>query len=154
MQKVKKPRKKLTPEQMDKMIADVPEPHSIEQMPLTTYEEYREYNKAARKENKRLGMCRYPCKQCPVELHPKERVVFGRRDQPTNPLPVFLSNHLIHYEETLQPGKTYDLPRVVINYLAEKGTPIWKSHTNPDGSVDTRIDHYDPRFSLRTVYEE
>ena len=142
------------PETIDKVIADAPKPGAIEDMPLTSYEEYRAYNAAARKENKRLRICRHPCKPCPVELHPTERIIFNRVDQPMNALPVYLSNHLIHFEKTLYPGKAYDLPRVVINYLAEKGTPVWELKTNPDGSADTKISHKDPRFSLRTVYKE
>ena len=108
----------------------------------------------ARKENKLLGLCKYPCKPCPVELHPKERILFGRKDQPLNALPVYLSNHLIDYKETLFPGKTYDLPRVIINHLAERGVPVWEWFTNPDGSKETRISHKDPRFTLRTIYQE
>ena len=139
---------------MTMMIDEVPKQNAIEQMPLTTYKEYEEYNAAARKENKRLKLCRYPCKPCPIELHPTERVVFGRVDQPQNPLPVPLSNDLIDYNETLTPGKTYDLPRVIINHLMSLGTPVWKKRTNPDGSIDTYISHYEPRFTLRTIYQE
>lgn len=126
----------------------------IEDMPLTSIREYRLYNEEARKLNKKLRMCRYPIKQCPVELHPKQRIVFGRNDQPSNPLPVFLSNHLIHYDETLIPGKTYDLPECIINHLAEKGNPVWKWITLPDGSKETVVSHKEPRFQLRTVYQE
>ncbi len=145
---------------MSKMIAEAPEPGAIEEMPMTTYEEYKAYNAAARKENRRLAVteglkeARYRCEPCPVELHPKERIVFGRVDQPTNPCPVFLSNHLIHFDQMLYPGKSYDLPRVIINHLAEKGVPIWKWYDNPDGSSETRISHKEPRFTLRTIYSE
>jgi len=126
----------------------------IEDMPLTSLREYRLYNEEARKLNKKLKICRYPIKQCPVELHPKQRVVFGRNDQPSNPLPVFVSNHLIHYDETLIPGKSYDLPECIINHLSEKGTPVWKWFDSPDGSKETRISHKEPRFQIRTVYQE
>lgn len=126
----------------------------IEQMPLATLRDYRLYNEEARKLNHKLGICRYPIKQCPVELHPKQRVVFRRNDQPSNPLTVFLSNHLIHFDEKLMPGQTYDLPICVINHLAEKGNPVWKWFTSPDGSKETRISHKEPRFSLQTVYQE
>ena len=154
MQKVKKPAQLQSPEAMDKIIAAVPKPHAIEEMPLTTYDEYKAYNAAARKENKRLRMCRYPCKPCPIELHPKQRVVFGRIDQPLNAQPVKKSNHLIDYNEVLKPGVAYDLPNVIINHLVEKGTPVWKIRTTPEGAADTYISHYDPRFTLRTVYQE
>ena len=145
---------------MNKMISEAPKSVAIDEMLLTSYDDYKAYNAAARKENRRLAVkekikvARYPCKPCPVGLHPKERVVFGRVDQPLNACPVFLSNHLIHFDQMLYPGKTYDLPRVIINYLAEKGVPIWKWYTNSDGSTETRISHKEPRFTLRTVYTE
>lgn len=131
-----------------------PEKLAIEDMPLNSIRDYRLYNEEARRINKKLKVLRYPIKQCPVELHPKQRVVFGRNDQPSNPLPVYLSNHLIHFDEKLIPGKAYDLPECVINHLAEKGNPVWKWFTLPDGSRETRISHKDPRFSLRTVYKD
>ena len=136
------------------MISEVSKPNAIEEMPLTTYDEYKEYNAAARKENKLLRLCRYRCKPCPIELHPKERIEFGRVDQPNNMLPVHLSNHLIDYTENLYPGKVYDLPRVIINHISKKGIPIWKWFKNSDGSDETRISHKDPRFTLRTIYQD
>jgi len=126
----------------------------IEEMPLNSIRDYRLYNEEARILNKKLKINRYPVKQCPVDLHPKQKVVFGRNDQPSNPIKVFVSNHLIHFEETLIPGKSYELPECIINYLAEKGTPVWKWFDNADGSKETRISHKEPRFALRTVYSE
>jgi len=127
---------------------------SIEDMPLTNYEEYKAYNKRAREMNKKLRTLRYPCKPCPVELHPHARVKFSRNDQPSNPLPVFVSNHLIHFKKTLIPGQTYDLPQCIINYLSDKGVPIWKYVEGKDGKRETVKSHSDPRFSLITVYQE
>jgi hypothetical protein len=140
------------------MVAKPVELH-IEEMPLTSLAEYMRYNRRAREENKRLKLLRYPIKQCPIELHPHERVVFGRNDQPTNPLPVFLSNEMIHFDRTkprdqLRPGQAYDLPRCIIQHLSERGTPVWQWFENPDGSKETRKASTSPRFSLRTVYAE
>lgn len=126
----------------------------IEQMPLNSIRDYRLYNEEARRLNKKLGVLRYQIKQCPIELHPKQRIVFRRNDQPSNPLPVYLSDHLIHFDEKLIPGKTYDLPECVIHHLAEKGNPVWKWFENSDGSKETRISHKEPRFSLTTVYRD
>lgn len=141
-------------ETMDETLKEAKKKVHIDQMPLTTFREYRQYNEEARRLNKELGMCRYPIKQCPVDLHPKQRIKFGRNDQPSNPLKVFLSNHLIHFDETLIPGKVYDLPHCVINYLQDKGTPIYKWYDNPDGSRETRLSHKEPRFQLSTVYQD
>lgn len=126
----------------------------IEEMPLETIRDYRLYNEEARKLNKKLKICRYPIKQCPVELHPKQRVKFGNNDKSMNPVPVFVSNHLIHFDEKLTPGKTYDLPECIVHYLSEKGYPVWDWVTLPDGSKETRMTGKQPRFSLTTVYQE
>ena len=135
------------------------EPVDIDDMPLNSLGDYMRYNAKARELNKKLKILRYPIKQCPVELHPMERVVFGRNDQPTNSLPVYISDHMIHFDRTaprdrLIPGQTYDLPRYVVDILSKKGTPVWKWYDNPDGSKETRISHKEPRFTLRTVYAE
>lgn len=126
----------------------------IEDMPLETIRDYRLYNEEARKLNKKLRMCRYPIKQCPVELHPKQRIKFGNNDKSMNPVPVFMSNHLIHYDEKLIPGRVYDIPECIVHYLAEKGYPVWEWVNLPDGSKETRMTGKKPRFSLTTVYQE
>lgn len=143
--------KKEEANSMDQLIAQAPEPLPIEKMPLNCLEDYMAYNKEARKLNKKLGLCRYPIKPCPIELHPKERIVFGRNDQPSNPLPVYKSDDIIDFKIKLYPGKTYDLPVYIVNYLMGKGNPVWKWYDNPDGSRETRISHYKPRFSIRSV---
>lgn len=127
---------------------------AIEDMPLNSIRDYRLYNEEARKLNKKLRVCRYPIKQCPVELHPKQRVKFGNNDKSMNPIPVFLSNHLIHFDEKLTPGQVYDLPYCVVEYLSEKGYPIWNWVTLKDGSRETQMTGKTPRFSLTTVYQE
>jgi hypothetical protein len=126
----------------------------IEEMPLTSYEEYKAYNKAAREANKKLKELRYVCKPCPVELHPHVRVKFSRNDQPNNMLPVYLSNHLIHFDMKLYPGQIYDLPQCIVNYLSEKGVPVWKYVEGKDGRRETVKSHNDPRFSLNVIYQE
>lgn len=126
---------------------------SIEDMPLETLRDYRLYNEEARKLNKKLRMCRYLIKQCPVELHPKQRIKFGNNDKSMNPVPVFLSNHLIHFDEKLQPGKVYDLPECIVHYLSEKGYPVWGWVTLKDGSRETIATEKSPRFSLTLVPE-
>lgn len=126
----------------------------IEEMPLNTLRDYRLYNEEARKLNKKLRVCRYPIKQCPVELHPKQRIKFANNDQTMNPVPVFVSNHLIHYDETFYPGKVYDVPECIVHYLSEKGYPVWNWVTLADGSKETQMTGKKPRFSITTVYQE
>lgn len=126
----------------------------IEDMPLESLRDYRLYNDEARKLNKKLRVCRYPIKQCPIELHPKQRVKFGNNDKSLNPINVFVSNHLIHFDETLIPGNVYDLPECIIHYLSEKGYPVWGWVTLKDGSRETRQVGKQPRFSLTTVWQD
>lgn len=162
-QPAKKLAAKVELEEIDKVIetakAKPPEQVAIENMPLNSLSDYVRYNREARALNKKLRICRYPAKPCPIELHPKETIVFNRKDQPSNPLPVLLSNDIIHFDRTklkdqLVPGKTYELPRCVIAYLAKKGRPEWRWFDNPDGSRETRKTSMDPRFALRTVYKD
>lgn len=126
----------------------------IEDMPLETLRDYRLYNEEARKLNKKLKICRYPIKQCPVELHPKIRVKFNNNDKSLHPVKVFLSNHLIHFDQSLYPGKTYELPECVVSYLSEKGYPVWGWVDKSDGSKETKMVGKQPRFSLTTVFTE
>ena len=125
---------------------------SIEDMPLETLRDYRLYNEEARRLNHKLRVCRYPLKPCPVELHPHQRIKFTRRDQPSNPLPVYKSDDKIHFEMTLIPGREYDLPEYIIHYLAEKGNPVWKWVDLPNGERETQVSHQEPRFALQHVY--
>ena len=125
---------------------------AIEDMPLNSLADYLRYNARAREINKKLKIRRHEIKQCPVEMHPTQRIVFGRVDQPTNPLPVFVSNEMIEFKQTLTPGQTYDLPLCIIDYLSKKGTPVWDWITKPDGSKETHKISTSPRFALRTIY--
>ena len=139
---------------IDKVLEKAkPEVNEINAMPLTTLTEYIRYNKAAREANKKLKINRYPIKPCPIELHPKEKIVFGRNDQPENMLPVYVSDHMIDFKMDLYPGKTYELPRYIVDYLMNKGTNQWKMYDNADGSQESRVSHKVPRFSIRTVRE-
>ena len=129
----------------------------ISNMPLDSLADYIAYNARARAFNKKVRKVVFPIKQCPLELHPTQRVIFNRIDQPKNPLNGFmLSNDLIHFAQTLVPGKTYDLPLMVIEHLESRGTPVWEWYDLPPkhgekGEKETRISHYEPRFALRQV---
>jgi hypothetical protein len=133
MEKQKKPLGR--PRKIEETLESVePKEIPIEEMPLTSLREYRQYNERARALNKQLGMCKYQIKPCPEELHPKERIVFQRKDQPSNPLDVFLSDDMIDFKQKLIPGRTYDLPKYVVSYLQSKGKNVWETTQNPDGS--------------------
>lgn len=125
----------------------------IEDMPLNSIRDYRLYNEEARKLNKKLRICRYPIKQCPVELHPKQRVRFGNNDKSIHPVTVFVSNHNIHFDEKLTPGQIYDLPECIVHYLSQKGYPVWGWITGKDGAKETAHVGKQDRFSLTTVYQ-
>ena len=150
---------KTAPKKQESLLEKVKEEKSkeikelaIEDMPLESLADYMRYNERARAANKKLRICRYPIKQCPVELHPKQTIIFGRNDQPSNPLPVYKSDHMIHYDKKLIPGQKYDLPLYIIDYLSDKGTPVYERYTKADGSEDTRVVSKTPRFAIRTIY--
>lgn len=124
----------------------------IDEMPLNNIRDYRLYNEEATRLNKKLKICRYPIKPCPIELHPKVRVIFRSNDQPNNPQKVHLSNALIHFDETLIPGKAYDLPECIVHHLSTRENPEWGWFDNADGSRETRVKSKKPRFSLTPVY--
>jgi len=136
------------------LLSSAVEKLAIEDMPLNTIRDYRLYNEEARKINKKLRLNRYPIKQCPIELHPKQRIKFANNDKSMNPVPIFVSNHLIHFDEVFYPGKTYDVPECIIYYLTEKGYPQWGWVTLADGSRETQMTGKSPRFSITTVYQE
>ena len=125
---------------------------AIDEMPLETIRDYRLYNEAACKENKKLRMCRYPIKPCPVELHPKVRIRISNNDKSTHPIKVYLSNHLIDFKQELTAGNEYDLPECVVDYLSKKGYPVWGWVTLKDGSKETAMVNKTPRFSVTSVF--
>jgi hypothetical protein len=139
---------------MNSLNETVKEKIEIEDMPLNTLRDYRLYNEAVLKENKRLKLRRHEVKPCPIELHPHQRVIFRSNDQPHNPQKVFLSNSLIHFDKTLTPGQTYDLPECIVHHLSTRENPEWAWFDNADGSRETRIKSKKPRFSLNSVYQE
>lgn len=127
---------------------------AIEDMPLTCLREYRLYNEAARKANKKARKVIHQIRPCPVELHPKQRIIFNRKDQPTNSLAVYKSDSVIDFKMTLHPGQVYDLPEYIIHYLAEKANPIWGWVELGNGERETRVVNKDHRFQLRQIYQE
>lgn len=139
---------------MDVLLEQAKEKLEIEDMPLTSLRDYRLYNEAARKANKKAKKCIYSIKPCPTELHPHQRIVFNRKDQPTNALAVYKSDDVIDFKMTLIPGKTYDLPEYIIHYLSEKANPIWGWVDLPNGERETRVVNKDHRFQLRQLYQE
>jgi hypothetical protein len=140
--------------EIEKAVKVEQEKVEINDMPLTSLRDYRLRNEAAAAENKKLKLCRYKLIPCPISLHPTQRIVFGRVDQPSNPLNVFVSNSMIHFKKTLIPGQAYDLPQCIVSYLSEKGTPVWKWRDKADGSRETYFSHKEPRFALRTIYQD
>jgi hypothetical protein len=133
-------------EAIDKLPKD-----ELAEMPLNTLDEYLAYNAKAREFNKKLGVCRYKVKQCPEELHPKERVMIRELNQKNNPIPVYLDNEKICYRKKLKAGEKYDIPKCVVEHIQNKGTEIWERIDNPDGSWETKCTGLTPRFSVRTV---
>jgi hypothetical protein len=150
-------RKKQADVSLKELVNDMVPPaakpeEDINSMPLNSLGDYLRYNAKAREMNKKLGLCRYRIKQCPEELHPKERVIVTYADGSNNDIPVYKSDEMIDYKARLKPGKEYSLPRYIVEYLANKGTVNWERRTMPDGSVETIANGFKPRFAVRTIY--
>lgn len=125
----------------------------INKMPLNSLGDHMRYNKKARELNHVLRICKYPIKPCPVELHPKDWVVVNHTNQSMNDIPILLSNDMIDFKMKIKPGQKVQLPRCVIEHIANKGKPKFKWFDNPDGSKETRVAYQEPRFAVRTIYE-
>lgn len=144
---------------LDNVLDAATDKVALDDMPLESIRDYRLYNEEVRRLNKQAGRADrklkeglYTIKPCPEELHPTQRVAVQDNAQPNNPVRVFLSNDLIHFDKTLTPGKEYDLPQCIVTYLAEKATPKMGYVNLPDGTRETRIVNKIPRFSVRTIY--
>ena len=141
---------------IDEVIATAehkkPEDVAIENMPLNTLGDYIRYNTKARALNHKLKICRYQIKPCPIDLHPSDTVIVSCKEH-KNPIPVYLSNDMIDFKMKLDQGKKYKLPRCVVEYLASKGTDVFGWVTNADGSQESKVTSFDPRFAVRTIYE-
>lgn len=135
---------------IEEIIEKLPK-DELADMPLTSLEEHRAYNAKARSFNKKLGICRYKVKQCPLGLHPKDRVTVQNIQQPKNPVKGFLYNEDIDFDQMLQPGKEYDLPKILIDHMAGKGTDHWEWIENPDGSKQTKVTRKNLSYSIRTI---
>jgi len=157
MPRAKKEIKQETITKLEEVLQNISkEKPPIEDMPLESLADYMRYNAEARKINHKLGVNRYAIKQCPEELHPKQRVVINQTNKSTNPIPVHLSNEMIHFDRSgknaLIPGKTYDLPWCVVEYLSSKGIPIWEKRKLSDGSMDSFKIGEEPRFAVRSIF--
>lgn len=144
---------------LESVLEDAPKKVELEDMPLESIRDYRLYNEEIRRLNKEAKMkdrklkeAPYQIKPCPVELHPTQRVAVQDNAQPNNPVKIYLSNELIHFDQTLQSGKEYDLPHCVVNHLCELHTPKWGYVNLPDGTRETRLVSKTPRFSVRTIF--
>ena len=138
---------------IDEILAKaIPEKLPIEDMPLNNIRDYRLYNEEARRLNKKLKVLRYPIKQCPEELHPKQKAIFSRNDGSANPIPCHLSNEHIHYHKTFELGQVYEVPECVIHQINEKGYNHYKKIVEASGKTKTVFSHKEPRFSVRTIF--
>lgn len=145
------------PKKIEKVMEDAENaPLPPDEMPLETLKDYIAYNEAARKANKRLRRCEYPAKPAPLELHPHQRVIvrWSNKTRAGNPIPIKLSDSLIDFDKTLDPGKEYDLPVCVVSHLEGKGTDVYEWVDKADGSSETAVVDKLPRYSVQTVHRQ
>jgi hypothetical protein len=97
-------------------------------MPLKTLEDYREYNREARKQGR-------PVRIPPSELHKQLKVKFQRFDQPENVLKVRRRSAEIDFTGQLKPGGIYTLPKPIVDFLNGLAEPIYAEVDVNDGGT-------------------
>ncbi len=122
--------------------------HDLKKMPLNSIEDYEAYNKQAR-------ACSVPVKPAPADMHTHVKVKFLRRDNMTHPVPLYFRNHIIDFRKTVEHGKVYDLPKIVVRQYQELGIPKYKQYVNKStGDSETVFSHKDPRFAFQIVLDD
>ena len=119
----------------------------LNEMPLNTIEDYKAFNREARK----LGI---RVKIPPSELHKQIKIRFQRFDQPENVLKTYVRNADIEWKGELIPGQTYTLPLPVVQFLNKLATPIYEQVKCEDGSgkrTETKQVGEKPRFSCQIL---
>lgn len=131
---------------------------TIEEMPLETLEDYRKRNALARKINKEHKRLVHQIIPCPEEKHPTQRVIITFTNSSLETfVPVKFSNADIDYHKTLEPNVPYDLPEVIIEHLANRGTNIYDMFENKQKDAPnitkkiTKVIGRRPRFAIRSV---
>lgn len=131
-------------------------PFDFETHQFNTFEDYDVYNahchRAFREAKKTIPKCDppFPVKVPPESMHKKIKVKFQRFDQPQNLSKVRFRNKAIDWEGQLKPGRIYELPLPVINYLNKLATPIFAEVKVEDGGetiTETRQVGETSRFS-------
>lgn len=116
-------------------------------MPLNTLEDYREFNKLARRNGVKV---RIP----PTHLHKHAKVKFQRFDQPENVLKFYRSNADIDFKAQLKPGHIYTLPMPIINFLNSLCEPIFGEVKNAEGMTETKQIGERNRFNCMIISED
>lgn len=125
-----------------------PDYKHLDEMPLDTVEDYRAYNKIARRQ-------RTPVKVPPTHMHKHRKVKFTRNDgQHENVLKAFVSNADIEFKAQLKSGCIYDLPVPFIKFLSSRTVPVFSEVRNPDGTTETKQTGEWNRFSCQTIDED
>lgn len=85
----------------------------------------------------RLDKSRKPPVKIPEWTGPLVKVKFQRNDQPDNPMTIKLRNHLIDWEDTLHPGREYELPQPVIDFINSRKEPKYAEMQDPKNPRQT-----------------
>lgn len=119
----------------------------IQDMPLETFDDYREYNKVARKK-------KIPVKFPPISMFPTARTKIIRADgQGKNPIHVRIRDAklLLDYDEELPCSENIEIPQAVISWINNRAKSVYKEVKYPDGTSATQFSHHEPRFSCQMV---
>lgn len=136
-------------------------PEDFAHVDLRTRKDYYQYNEAVKYIRKKFkkeflkGDLDLPFVYIPHDLLETHKIKFQRREKPSNKPTSFnfkLMDCWVKFYETLDPGNEYVLPKEVINEINRLGRPTYKQVKYPDGTYETVLDKYEPRFSCQAVF--
>lgn len=124
---------------------EIEKPFDFETFELKTLEDFKTWNYHAHKAFREAKKANpksdppIPVKVPDESFHKKIKVRFQRMDQPENVLKVRCRTSSIDWRGELIPGRIYDLPMPVIQFLSNLATPVF-AEVKVDGPGETRVE--------------
>lgn len=129
----------------------------LESMPLKTYEDYKNYNKAVRQRRKFTRQKDVEYLYAPLDLVPCKKVRITRTSNRGKPININLRKleYAIWFRSPKGGYKDGDeilLPTCLIDEINNLSEPKYKQVKYPDGSHETVLDYWDNKYSVQTLH--